>query len=65
MFRQYFASLENLDLPLFGLGLFVLAFLMILARTWYFRTTDLDPVAALPLAEEQTVSADSTRGDTK
>jgi hypothetical protein len=66
MFRQYFSSLQHQELPLFALGLFILAFALVIARTWFYRTkSDFDPVAALPFADEQSVSADSTRGDTK
>jgi cbb3-type cytochrome oxidase subunit 3 len=57
MFRAYFSSLEFTVLPLFGLGLFLLMFVLILLRTFAFkRKSEYDLVAALPLDDGTTLS---------
>jgi hypothetical protein len=60
MYRQFFANMKSLELPLFALGLFVFAFALVVARNVFYRTkVDFDPMAALPLADEQPLTAET------
>lgn len=53
MYKQFYANLDSVTLPLFALGVFVTAFLLMLARTYlYKRKSDFDPMAAMPLTDE-------------
>lgn len=53
MYKAFFAGMDP-TLPLLAMGIFVGAFLLMLARTWGYKTkADFDAVAALPLADEQ------------
>jgi len=60
MWQQYFASLKVPGLPIFAMALFIFIFALMLVRTLLYRTkADFDPLAALPLADEQHVPADT------
>jgi hypothetical protein len=65
MFQQYYRGLEVLDLPIVAMGLFMAIFVLMILRTLFYRTrADFDPVAALPLADEQhSHAAPPARGD--
>lgn len=52
MYRQFFSGLESAALPLAAMAFFVLAFVLVLARTFFWkRKSDYDPIASLPLDE--------------
>jgi hypothetical protein len=52
MFKEYFAGMEWTALPLFGLGLFVAMFVMVVLRTFAFKTKgDFKPHSELPLSD--------------
>ncbi|MCA2979633.1 MAG: CcoQ/FixQ family Cbb3-type cytochrome c oxidase assembly chaperone [Myxococcaceae bacterium] len=58
MYKHFFSNLQSVTLPLFAMGVFVSAFLLMLARTFLFkRTSDFDPLAALPLNDEPSKEA--------
>ena len=47
------------ELPIYAMALFIFVFALVLVRTLVYRKkTDFDPLAALPLADEQPVPAD-------
>lgn len=53
MYKQFFANMESATLPLFAMGVFVTGFLLMLARTFFYkRRSDFDPLAALPLNDQ-------------
>lgn len=53
MYREFFSNLESATLPLVAMGFFVLAFVLMLLRTFaYKRKSDYDRIAALPLADD-------------
>ncbi|MFZ5445511.1 MAG: cbb3-type cytochrome c oxidase subunit 3 [Myxococcota bacterium] len=50
MFKQHFSNLESIELPLFGLWLFIGIFLLVLVRTFVLKPRgDFDAAAQLPL----------------
>jgi len=54
MYREFFANLESATLPLVAMGFFVLAFVLILLRTFVYKSKDdYDDVAALPLEDRE------------
>jgi cytochrome c oxidase cbb3-type subunit 4 len=56
MYKQFFAALDSTALPLAAMAFFVLAFVVVVVRTFSLkRTNDYDAVAQLPLDD----SADS------
>ena len=53
MYREFFAGMESPLLPLLAMGFFLLAFALILLRTFVLkRKPEFDSVAALPLADD-------------
>lgn len=53
MYKQFFANMESPALPLFALAVFFSAFLLMLARTFFYkRKGDFEPLAAMPLNDE-------------
>lgn len=59
MYREFFSNLESATLPLVAMGFFLLAFLLVLLRTFLLkRKADYDDVAALPLEDRE--SSDPT-----
>ena len=55
MFREVFATLDSPALPLAAMGFFLVAFALVLVRTWAFKKkADYDRIAALPLADPET-----------
>lgn len=53
MYKQFFANMESPALPLFAFGLFFFAFVLMLARTFFYkRKGDFDPLASMPLNDE-------------
>jgi hypothetical protein len=54
MYRQFFANLDSAALPLLAMFLFMAAFALILIGLFVRgRRRDFDPVAGLPLAQDQ------------
>lgn len=54
MYKPFFASSAWTELAIFGLVLFISVFVLVLLRTWVFKTKkDYDAVAAMPLADER------------
>lgn len=54
MYQQFFAGMESTLLPLAAMGFFILAFVLMLLRTFvHKRRSDFDAVAALPLADDE------------
>lgn len=52
MYKAFFAGMET-TAPLFAMGLFMVVFALMIARTWgYKKKSDFDGIAALPLADE-------------
>ena len=50
MFKEFFAHMEWASLPIFALGLFIAMFVLVVLRTFVFKTRgDFDPQSALPL----------------
>lgn len=50
MFKEFFAHMEWASLPIFALGLFIAMFVLMVLRTFAFKTKgDFDPHSALPL----------------
>ncbi len=55
MFREVFAALDSPALPLAAMGFFLVAFALVLVRTWAWKKkTDYDRIAALPLDDPET-----------
>ena len=53
MYREFFRSLQSTDLPLATMLFFLAAFVLVLMRTFVWKSRrDYDPVAALPLEED-------------
>lgn len=60
MYKQFFANMDSVTLPLTALAIFFGAFVLMLARTFaYKRKADFDPVAALPLSDDSSKEAKS------
>jgi hypothetical protein len=54
VYRQFFAALDSPALPLAAMGFFLVAFVLMLARTFLWkRKSDYDPIAALPLDDPE------------
>lgn len=51
MYKAFFAGMEP-TAPIFAMGLFMVIFTLMLLRTWHQKKSDLDSVAALPLAAD-------------
>ncbi len=52
MFKQHFAGMEFTALPIFALGLFISIFLLMVLRTFAFKTkSDFKPHSELPLSD--------------
>jgi hypothetical protein len=50
VYREFYSALASTALPLAAMGFFVVAFLLVLLRTFLLRRRDdYDSVAALPL----------------
>lgn len=57
MFKQYFAGMEWTGLPLFALGLFIAMFVLMLLRTFAWKSAgDFEPASQLPLSDGKVVS---------
>lgn len=53
MYKQYFSNMESVTLPLFAFGVFFTAFVLMLARTFFYKSKgDFEPLAAMPLNDE-------------
>lgn len=58
MFKQHFANLEFVELPLFGLWLFIGVFALVLLRTFVLkRKQEFDADAQLPLNDGPVLSS--------
>ena len=56
MYKQFFAGMEWTALPLFGLGLFMTLFALVVLRTFAFKTSrDFQPHSELPLSDGKKV----------
>jgi hypothetical protein len=54
MYKQFFANMESVALPMFAFGLFFSAFVLMLLRTFAWkRKADFDPMAAMPLVNDE------------
>lgn len=54
MYRQFYAALDSPALPLAAMGFFVVAFVLMLVRTYAWKKkADYDPIAALPLEDPE------------
>lgn len=62
MFKQYFAGFEFTALPLFALALFLLMFVLVLVRTYAFKSQrDFEPQSQMPLFDgKETASHEVT-----
>jgi hypothetical protein len=50
MFKEFFANMECASLPIFALLLFIAMFVLMVLRTFAFKTKhDFEPHSALPL----------------
>ena len=50
MYKQFFAGMPFVALPLFALGLFITFFVLAAIRTWFFQSrAELDDRAQQPL----------------
>lgn len=57
MYKQYFAGFEFVGLPLFALGLFLFMFVLVVLRTFAFKTRrDFEPQSELPLSDGNEIS---------
>lgn len=57
MYKAFFANLEWTALPLFALGLFLVMFVLMLLRTFGWKTPqDFAPVETLPLSDGRPVN---------
>lgn len=53
MWRQFYSTMEQPWLPMFGMGVFITAFVVVLVHTYAIaRRADFDRRAALPLNDE-------------
>lgn len=60
MYKQFFAALDSTALPLAAMAFFVLAFVVVIVRTFSLkRTNDYDAVAHLPLDDSSDLVANS------
>jgi hypothetical protein len=58
MFKEFFAGMEFTALPVFGLGLFVAMFVMVVLRTFVFKTkADFTPQSELPLTDGKEIAS--------
>lgn len=58
MFKQFFAGMEWIELPLFGLGLFIAMFVLVVLRTFAFKTKgDFEPHSQLPLSDGKEIAS--------
>lgn len=58
MYKQFYANMESVTLPLGALALFFGTFVMMLARTFLYKgKADFDSVASLPLSDERSKEA--------
>jgi len=54
MYREFFAGLESIELPLVAMAFFVLIFAVVVVRTFVIkRRRDYDEMAALPLSDPE------------
>jgi hypothetical protein len=59
MYQQFFAKMEWTALPLFALGLFFAMFVLVLVRTFAWKSRqDFAHQQALPLSDGRAVSID-------
>ncbi|MEW5740331.1 MAG: CcoQ/FixQ family Cbb3-type cytochrome c oxidase assembly chaperone [Myxococcota bacterium] len=59
MYRQFFAGMEWTALPLFALGLFLVMFVLMLLRTFAWKSKgDFAQQENLPLSDGRAVSTD-------
>jgi cytochrome c oxidase cbb3-type subunit IV len=57
MYKTFFANMEFTALPIFALVLFISMFVLMLARTYFYRKpSDYSAIAAAPLADDQPLS---------
>lgn len=58
MFKQYFAGFEFTALPLFALALFITMFVLVLLRTYAFKTRgDFEPQSQMPLSDGKEIAS--------
>ncbi len=58
MYKQFFSGMEWTSLPLFALGLFLAMFLLMVLRTFLYKTPrDFEPASQLPLFDGKPVSS--------
>lgn len=51
MYKQFYAGMELIHLPLFALFLFLAAFVAVVVRTVLKRASDYEAIAQLPLED--------------
>ena len=57
MYKAFFANLEWTALPLFALGLFLVMFVLMLVRTFAWKTRQaFAPIETLPLSDGRPVN---------
>ena len=58
MFKEFFAGMEFTALPIFGLGLFIAMFVLVVLRTFAFKTKgDFTPQSELPLSDGKEIAS--------
>ena len=62
MFKEFFAGMESTALPIFGLGLFVAMFVLVVLRTFAFKTKgDFTPQSELPLSDGKEIASSEVK----
>ena len=57
MYKEHFAGMQWAALPLFGLALFMVMFVVVVLRTFAFKTrADFRPQSELPLSDGKEIS---------
>lgn len=58
MFKEFFAGMEWTELPIFALGLFMAMFVLVVLRTFAFKTkSDFAPHSELPLSDGKEIDS--------
>lgn len=64
MYREFYSALPSTAWPIAVMGFFLVAFAVVLLRTFVFhRRRDFDDVAAMPFADDPETLSDSDRSD--
>ena len=58
MFKEFFAGMEWAAMPIFGLGLFIAMFVLVVLRTFAFKTKgDFTSQSQLPLSDGKEIAS--------